>query len=207
MELALFSVSDTALFAEALSALLLSEPWVASSRWQVGIDPLPELDDASPPDVVLVMCSADVRPDWIRCMVRLTSARVVAVGVNSTDDDVLQCAEAGACGYLFCDQSIFELRQVLQAAVRGEVLCSPRVAATLLRRVSSLAVERQPESRLTRLTPRECQILKLIDAGRSNKEIASGLVIDLCTVKNHVHHIIEKLEVGRRGEAAAVLHS
>jgi two-component system, NarL family, nitrate/nitrite response regulator NarL len=56
-----------------------------------------------------------------------------------------------------------------------------------------------------RLTPRERGIAALIDEGLSNKEIAARLGIEVCTVKNHVHHILEKLEVTRRSQAAARL--
>ena len=207
MGLKLFSFSDIPLYAEALTSVLSREPWVDSARWQVGIDHLPTWDAGSRPDLALVLCHADVRPQWIRIVVRHTAARVVAVGVSAAESDVVECAEAGASGYFFVDQPIAELRAVVQAAVDDQVLCPPRVAATLLKRVSSLAQERRCDSRLSRLTTRERQILHLIDAGRSNKEIASWLAIDLCTVKNHVHHIIEKLEVSRRGEAAAMLHA
>jgi DNA-binding NarL/FixJ family response regulator len=70
--------------------------------------------------------------------------------------------------------------------------------------VSTLAAERNGEARLCRLTAREHQVLRLIREGHSNKEIAVWLKIDLCTVKNHVHHLLEKLGVSRRGEAAAL---
>jgi two-component system nitrate/nitrite response regulator NarL len=206
MELNVFSFSDIPLYAEALSAVLTGQPWVASARWQTGIDAVPQWDDDSRPDVVLVMCHPDLRPHWIRTVVRDAEVRVVAVGVSSDESDVLQCAEAGACGYFFADQPIAQLYDVVRAAVRDEVLCPPNVVATLLRRVNRLAQENESTSRLRRLTRRECEVLDLIAAGRSNKEIASTLAIDLCTVKNHVHHIIAKLGVSRRGEAAAVLH-
>lgn len=206
MELNVYSFSDIPLYAEALSAVLTGQPWIASARWQTGIDVVPSWDDMSRPDVVLVMCHPDLRPHWIRIVVRETGARVVAVGVSSADDDVLQCAEAGACGYFFADQPISQLYDVVRAALSDEVLCPPTVVATLLRRVCTLAEENDGASRLRRLTRRECEVLDLIAAGRSNKEIAHTLTIDLCTVKNHVHHVIAKLGVSRRGEAAAVLH-
>jgi DNA-binding NarL/FixJ family response regulator len=86
---------------------------------------------------------------------------------------------------------------------RGEFLCSPGTAATLLRRVAALAAERHTADNGARLTPREQQVVRLIDEGLSNKEIARRLSIEVRTVKNHVHSILEKLQVRRRGEAAA----
>jgi DNA-binding NarL/FixJ family response regulator len=90
----------------------------------------------------------------------------------------------------------------LASVVRDEMACSPRIAAALLRRVASLAVERSPWPSGARLTARELEVLGLIDEGLSNKQIAGRLCIELATVKNHVHNILEKLQVGRRSEAA-----
>jgi DNA-binding NarL/FixJ family response regulator len=77
------------------------------------------------------------------------------------------------------------------------------MAASLFQRIATLALERSPQSIESRLTARELEILDLIDQGLSNKEIARRLTIELSTVKNHVHNILEKLNVSRRSEAAA----
>jgi DNA-binding NarL/FixJ family response regulator len=71
--------------------------------------------------------------------------------------------------------------------------------------IQALAEGRQNEFNATasRLTSRESEVIRLIDAGLSNKEIAQHLYIEVATVKNHVHNILEKLEVKRRGQAAA----
>lgn len=204
MGVKLLSIADTVLYAEALSTVLAKEPWVESSTWLRGLEGLDAAVAEDQPDIVLVMATPDSRTAWIRAAAGRSGAVVVAVGVSTDDRDVVECAEAGALGYVFCDQSMSEFRDVVQGALRGEVLCPAKVAATLVRRVSALAAERRGESRLGRLTPREHQILRLIREGRSNKEISVYLKIDLCTVKNHVHHILEKLQVSRRGEAAAL---
>jgi two-component system nitrate/nitrite response regulator NarL len=98
---------------------------------------------------------------------------------------------------------------VVEAVIRDETICTPRVAATLLRHVATLAADRgldastgRPESSLTR---RELEVVRLIDRGMSNKQIAVALQIEVATVKNHVHNLLEKLAVQRRGEAAACL--
>jgi DNA-binding NarL/FixJ family response regulator len=81
------------------------------------------------------------------------------------------------------------------------------MTAGLLRRLSDLAAERAPalRAREVRLTSRESEIAELLDEGLSNKEIAQRLSISLSTVKNHVHSILDKLQVTRRGEAVALL--
>jgi DNA-binding NarL/FixJ family response regulator len=75
----------------------------------------------------------------------------------------------------------------------------------LLRRVTALASGRAVGGQASNLTMRELQVVRLIDQGLSNKQIALQLEIELSTVKHHVHHILEKLEVARRSEAVARL--
>ena len=100
--------------------------------------------------------------------------------------------------------SLDELADVLRVAARGEALCSPQMIAALLRRVATLARENTATSALT---GRELEVMALIDEGLSNKQIARRLSIELPTVKNHVHHILEKLGVQGRYEAAARLRA
>jgi two-component system nitrate/nitrite response regulator NarL len=127
--------------------------------------------------------------------------RVVALGVPETDGHVLACVEAGVAGYVPRDGSLEDLADILMGVDRGEVLCSPRIIGSLFRRVAELAAQPQPP--VERLTVRELEILELIDQGLTNKEIARRLCIELSTVKNHVHNILEKLQVRRRADAAA----
>jgi DNA-binding NarL/FixJ family response regulator len=81
------------------------------------------------------------------------------------------------------------------------MLCSPRMAATLLRRVNTAAAERRPDRRRAQLTSRQLEIMALIEEGLTNKEIARRLCIELPTVKNHLHAIFARLDVSRRAEA------
>jgi DNA-binding NarL/FixJ family response regulator len=96
-----------------------------------------------------------------------------------------------------------DLAAVVESVSRGETLCSPGIAANLFDRVAALSRERQLEPVEEKLTARELDVLRLIEEGRANKEIATALSIELPTVKNHVHRILEKLNVHRRSEAAA----
>jgi DNA-binding NarL/FixJ family response regulator len=135
-------------------------------------------------------------------------ARVVAFAVSGADDEeAVACAEAGVAGYLLRDQSLAELMEVMTSVANGQTSCPPPVAAALIRRVGQLAGERYAPTEWDRLTPREDEILGLIERGMSNKEIARRLGIEVRTVKNHVHNLLEKLRVRRRGEAAAMLRT
>ena len=129
------------------------------------------------------------------------SIKVVALTVAEVDHEVLACAEAGVTGFVARDGSVADLIAAVEAAQRGELCCSPRMAGSLLRRVSTLARE-GPST--PRLTDREGQVLRYLERGLTNQAIAQALGIEVPTVKNHVHSILEKLRVKRRGEAASV---
>jgi two-component system, NarL family, nitrate/nitrite response regulator NarL len=137
-------------------------------------------------------------------LARAPLVKVVALGVAEEPHAVLECVEAGAAGYVASDASLDDLNAALEAAARGAVLCSPEIAGSLVRRVAALAGERSPHTEVANLTQREREILGLIEEGMSNKEIARRLRVKLATVKNHVHHILEKLGVRGRGAAAAL---
>jgi DNA-binding NarL/FixJ family response regulator len=95
-----------------------------------------------------------------------------------------------------------DVLEAIQAAARGEVRCSPRVAGFLFRHIASLAKEQSPSPTPTSaLTARESQILELLRQGMTNKMISRRLGIELPTVKNHVHSVLAKLGVHRRAEA------
>jgi two-component system, NarL family, nitrate/nitrite response regulator NarL len=131
-----------------------------------------------------------------------SDVKIVVLGLRDADPGIIECAEAGVSGFVTRDASRAELVATVRSAARGEALCSPRVAARLLQRVAALAAERRGRHSGV-LTAREAEIVALIDEGLSNKEIAGRLHIEVPTVKSHVHSIIEKLGVRRRGEAAA----
>jgi two-component system nitrate/nitrite response regulator NarL len=114
---------------------------------------------------------------------------------------VIAFAEAGVLGFVEGGASVEELRSGIECAARGEASCPPRIATTLLARLASLTGVQRGVSEPTGLTRRERQIVQLIAEGMSNKEIAQRLCIEVATVKNHVHNILEKLKVGRRGDA------
>jgi DNA-binding NarL/FixJ family response regulator len=132
------------------------------------------------------------------------ATRVLAIGVPALVDEVLARAEAGIDGFLTREASIEELVEGVVATHRGEVVCSPAIAGALLRRVGALAALRASGG-LASLTVRQREVVELIREGLSNKEIAARLTIELPTVKNHVHAILEKLELASRHDVARSL--
>ena len=150
------------------------------------------------PDVTLIDLTMAESRQTVRALAG-SGVPVVVFGVREREDEIIEYAEAGVAGYVTRDSSLEELVDVVESVARGETLLSPRIAALLLRRVKAAA----HPGPAARLTPRETEIVALIDDGLSNKQIARRLTIELATVKNHVHSILEKLEVKRRAEAAA----
>jgi two-component system, NarL family, nitrate/nitrite response regulator NarL len=158
---------------------------------------------ARPPDVTLV----DVELPWGAAVARVLragwpSVGIVVLAVREADEVILSWAEAGVSGIVSRDATLDELLDAVDAAGRAEVLTSPAVTAVLLRRVASLAGTRtggEPPA----LTRREREVVRLIGRGLSNKEIAAELRLELPTVKNHVHNVLEKLRVAHRADAAA----
>jgi DNA-binding NarL/FixJ family response regulator len=129
---------------------------------------------------------------------------VIALAVRDDVKEIIACAEAGAVGYITRDESLADLITAIEFATRGELRCTPHIAACLFRRISALS---PGDGRLGAghdLSARESEVLHLIGAGLCNKEIARSLGIEVSTVKHHVHHILRKLNVSRRGEAASL---
>ena len=137
----------------------------------------------------------------------LPEVQLVALSLDDKDETVVALAEAGVAGFVTSDTSLDGLMTTVECVARGGSRCSPRATAALVRRLATLAQDRRPESRGDQLTPRERQIVALIDRGLSNKEIATELHIELATVKNHVHSVLDKLQVRRRGAAAAAIRA
>ncbi len=156
------------------------------------------------PDIILVDTRVPDGASAVRALVAAApQTKVVALGVREVERDVIALAEAGAAGYVRREGFMEDLMAVLESVSRGELVCSPGIAAALFRRVGALERERGLEPIEGRLTARELEVLRLIEEGISNKEIATELSIELPTVKNHVHNILQKLNVHRRSEAAA----
>jgi DNA-binding NarL/FixJ family response regulator len=96
-----------------------------------------------------------------------------------------------------------DLVTAVHCAMRNELVCSPRIAALLFSRVAAIGSERSHAPGNGALMRREHEIVSLMTQGLSNKEIARQLRIQNATVKNHIHSILAKLHVRRRGEVAA----
>ena len=129
------------------------------------------------------------------------SAKILMLTISTDDDDVLDALAAGACGYLLKTAPPDDVVRAIYAAHAGDSTISPRVAGRLVERLRSGA-GRQGAAPPSPLTPRELEILRLIVDGRENGEIAEILVISPATAKNHVAHVLDKLGMQNRVQAA-----
>jgi two-component system nitrate/nitrite response regulator NarL len=200
-------VADVSVHRDSLVEQLDREPGIqvvaATSDLAEGVEEVWTLS----PDLVLLDVAAEERVEAIAALVAsVPDVRVVAFAVPETESDIIACAEAGVAACVTREASFDELVATIERVGSGESLCSPQVAAVLLRRVATLAAERAGDPAAS-LTIREREILELIDEGLSNKQIAQRLCIEVPTVKNHVHNLLEKLGVQSRHEAAALVRA
>jgi DNA-binding NarL/FixJ family response regulator len=129
--------------------------------------------------------------------------KVIILGMIDLTDEIMACIEAGAVGYVLKEASFDYLVDTIRLAERGESFCSPRMAASLFSRIAELVIDRAPEKTTPaiKLTGRELEIITLIAEGLPNKQIAQRLYIETQTVKNHIHNILDKLQLHNRLEA------
>ncbi|HLO27892.1 MAG TPA: response regulator transcription factor [Anaerolineales bacterium] len=141
---------------------------------------------------------------------RAPATRVLVLGLVEEDNhETLQYIEAGATGYILKDSSLKEFVETIRLTQKGEAQVSTQMAWAMMERLSNLArmfsaVENKMD-RDVQLTSRELEVLQFIGEGLTNQEIAARLVVEVGTIKNHVHNILEKLNVSNRDEAASYL--
>jgi two-component system NarL family response regulator len=130
------------------------------------------------------------------------AVKVIILGMPDLNEEIMACIEAGAAGYVLKEATIDYLVETIRAVHGGESFCSPRLAASLFSRIAELVSERQPAIApgAIKLTTREVEIIKEIAEGLSNQEIAQRLSIQPQTVKNHIHNILDKLQLHNRLE-------
>lgn len=197
---------EVRLYREAIANTVAAAPGLELVGEASSTRELSELVETCRPHVVLVDAAL---PDVLAALRQMTashsSIRILALGLPPREEDIVTVAELGVAGFIGADSSLAELAPAIRMVMNGEAPCTGRIAATLLRRVAAAADPRPLANGLEELTLREREILELVDAGLSNKEIAGRLVIGIATVKSHIHTILRKLGVDRRAAAAARL--
>lgn len=196
------------LFRESLALILGQQRSISVARASAALDHISEEPASLWPDLFILGFEAPDRGgmEGVRRIRAISpESKILIIDVPDKEADVLACIElGGASGYLLQDASVEQLISNVRAVAGGETLCSPRIASLAFSRISTLA-RRNAEvcaGNLAHLTLREVEVIGLIEGGLSNKEIATRLHVEVQTVKNHVHNILEKLQVDSRREAA-----
>ena len=197
-------VDDHDLFRRGLRTLLEEQGVDVIAEATDGAEAIVRVREHSP-DVVLMDINMPVMSgvDSTREIVRISPlTRVVVLTISDIDGDVIDAVLAGASGYLLKEASIDELLRGIEAAVAGDSLMSPHVAAKVLQRVRAAGPTATERNVRAELSERELDVLRLIANGKDNADIARELHISPKTVKNHISNILMKLGIDNRIQAA-----
>jgi DNA-binding NarL/FixJ family response regulator len=163
---------------------------------------LREILSRSQTDVVLIDVTQGVELFDVRAIAaEWPNVALVALGLNEQRQEVIQCGRAGFAGYVAREASIDALCQALSEIVAGRLPCPPEISGGLLRALFGWEARPHDSNLHLALTRRESEVLELLGRGFSNKEIANELCLSVATVKHHVHHVLEKLQLQRRAQA------
>jgi two-component system, NarL family, nitrate/nitrite response regulator NarL len=154
------------------------------------------------PEVALI----DLPPSEAAMLIRETyraapAIRTIALNQGGDERAAVALFETGVTGYIHRSSSIEDVRAAIRDTLVGELHCPPRITAALVRRLNEVGKQRKTRATGTSVSPKEAQVLPLLEQGLTNKEIAQRLSVEESTIKNHVHNILRKFGVHQRSEA------
>jgi DNA-binding NarL/FixJ family response regulator len=201
----LLLVDDQPLFRESLSALLALHDEFRVVGQAADGEAAISLAVRLQPQVILMdvrMPGMDGVEATRRLHVALPACRVIMLTTFDDDEYVFEALRSGAVGYLLKDSSAEKLYEAIRLAARGESFLQPSIAAKVVAEFARLPPKSQPSSLPEPLSTRELEVLRLLAAGLSNRQIADRLCLAEGTVKNHVSSILSKMDVADRTQAA-----
>ena len=162
------------------------------------------------PDVILM----DIRMprlDGLEATRRIVSngsppCRIVMLTTFDLDEYVYAALRAGACGFLLKDVTPEQLIAAIRLVASGDALLAPSITRRLIERYATRNSDSGLNHDLAALTPRELDVLRLMARGLGNPEIAERLSVSEATVKTHVAHVLEKLQVDNRVQAVVIAY-
>jgi DNA-binding NarL/FixJ family response regulator len=180
-----------------ISVVGQAEDGVAAVETVAAAHPQVALMDLNMPNCDGVEATRRIRADH-------PGTQVVVLTTYSDDESILGALQAGALGYLTKDATRAEIGRAVLAAAAGQAVLDPAVQQRLLS-AAIRAPAAQPDYDPDELTPRESDVLRLIAAGKSNREIARALYVSEATVKTHVNRIFAK--TGSRDRTQAIRYA
>ncbi|MGW6283188.1 response regulator [Kribbella sp. NPDC055071] len=195
----LLIADDHPIVRDGLSGMFASEPeFEVVGEAADGAEAI-RLAEALRPDVILM----DLQMPGVNGLAAIAelaqrgiAGHVLVLTTYDTDGYVVPAIEAGATGYLLKDAPRAELLRAVRAAAEGQPVLAPSVASALMNRVRTPATP-------SILSPRELEVLQLVAAGNTNRQIATHLFLSEATVKTHLLNIYAKLTVPDRASAVA----
>ncbi len=192
-------VDDHQVVRQGLRSLLELEPdlkVVAESGG--GVEALGLIERVHPDIVLLDLKLGDISGAEVcrRVTALHPDIAILILTAISSEQDVLECVDAGAKGYVLKDVDVNELTRTIRAIHRGESVLDPKVTRAVLQRARR---SKEPAATLT-LSDKEKEIVRLIAQGLTNKEIGERMFLSPNTVKFHISDIMQKLAVKRRAE-------
>jgi NarL family two-component system response regulator LiaR len=198
----IFHADDHALIREGVRALLATEPdMLLVGEADNGVTAVAQISELRP-DVILLdlqMPQKNGLETIIEIKQTIPDARILVVTSFADNDNVFPAIKAGALGYLLKDSSPKDLLQAIRDVYAGRSSLHPVIAHKVIQEMSKPSPLPPTEDPLTE---RELEILKYIAQGLTNQEIADKLIISERTVRTHVSHILSKLHLANRTQAA-----
>jgi two-component system nitrate/nitrite response regulator NarL len=198
-------VDDHTLFRSGIKALLSRSPdFEVVGEAPDGLEGVKRAK-ALAPDVVLLdlhMPGTSGKEAVKLLLDEVPDAKVLMLTVSEDAEDLIDTLRAGAAGYLLKNIDTEALLDAVRKVVEGESVVSPQMMGKLVRGLKAPAKLEAPPSEKDKLSPREREILGFLAKGSSNKEIARSLELAESTVKIHVQHILRKLNLSSRVQAA-----
>ena len=212
MSIRVLLVDDENLVRSGFRLILESEPDIEvvgeAANGAEAVEAARKLD----PDVILMDVQMPVKNGLaatheIAALGRTESSRVIILTTFELDEYVYEALRAGASGFLLKRAPAADLIAGIRVVAAGEALLAPSVTRRLIDHFASQSSPRSQDSSLLKvLTEREREVFELIAQGRTNTEIADGLFLTEGTVKTHVKHIFDKLEVRDRTQAVILAY-
>ncbi len=199
-------VDDHVLFRDGLASLLSAQPHITIVGKAKSVSEAIQMAKSVQFDLILMDFSL---PDGTGAdaahaiLAEKSDSKIVFLTVHEGDERLFEAIRSGAKGYLLKNTPVEKLLQYLHGIERGEAAMSPKTTSRILEQFAKMKLQKKPiRSHINGLTTRELQILRELDSGDTNQQIASRLFISERTVKNHVSRILAKLSLRNRHEAA-----